>query len=214
MLFRSAAANKLGAYAARLTELQGAGLSVQLSQALFRYAAVGSPQHVLMCRAVSKQQAESFDTTLRRAWEGVLGLKFSDDAWVRASLPMKRGGIATGTIAPRASAAFLTATARTLPEVLRWTQYPNELALRGAATQLDGRIKAAVADLVDRGVEETELPLAEGAPIRPPKQKQLVDRVHKKAASSLMDALDETGDRKSTRLNSSHSQQSRMPSSA
>ena len=105
----------------------------------------------------------------------------------------EEGGIATGTIAPRASAAFLTATARTLPEVLRWTQYPNELALRGAAIQLDGRIKAAVADLVDRGVGEAELPLAEGAPIRPPKQKQIVDRVHKKAVGSLMDALDETG---------------------
>ena len=60
-------ATKLEAYAARLRKLQDSGLSVQLAQSLLRYAAVGSPQHILMCKLVSPQQATVHDAAVRRA---------------------------------------------------------------------------------------------------------------------------------------------------
>ena len=86
------AAAKLEAYADRLCELQEAGLTMQLSQALLRYASVGGPQHVLMCKAVSRDQAEAYDARVRICWEKVVGIAFTDSAWSRATLPLKMGG--------------------------------------------------------------------------------------------------------------------------
>ena len=173
------AITKLEAYGQRLCELRGSGLSVQLAQALFRYAAVGGPQHILMCRAIPADSAGGFDARLRAVWERILGITFSDDAWATATLPMKLGGIAPGAIAPRASAAYLSAVARTLPEVLRRTGLPSDSALRGAVGALDARIKSAAADLVGRGIDEAEIPFAEGISLRVPKQKDLVSKVHR-----------------------------------
>ena len=62
-------ADKLKAYAARLRELQDAGLSIQLSQSLLRYCAVGSPQHVLMCKMVTPAQVAEYDVAVRDAWQ-------------------------------------------------------------------------------------------------------------------------------------------------
>ena len=184
---------KLEAYAARLCELQKAGLTMQLSQALLRYASVGGPQHVLMCKAVNRDQAEAYDTRVRICWEKVIGIAFTDGAWSRATLPLKMGGIAPGTVADRASAAFITATTRTLPEVLRRTGLGSVPAVRLAAPSLDNRIIGAAADLVNRGVEENRIPLTEESPHVAPRQKDLVDRVHKERYRDLLGVLDDSG---------------------
>ena len=187
------AAAKLEAYADRLCELQEAGLTMQLSQALLRYASVGGPQHVLMCKAVSRDQAEAYDARVRICWEKVVAITFTDSAWSRATLPLKMGGIAPGTVADRASAAFITATTRTLPEVLRRTGLGSVSAVRLAAPSLDNRIIGAAADLVDRGVEGNRIPLTEESPHVAPRQKDLVDRVHKERYRDLLGVLDDSG---------------------
>ena len=68
-----AAAAKLTGYAARLAELRAHGLSVQLAQALLRYAAVGGPQHVLMCKRVAPESAAIYDARIRALWEEQIG---------------------------------------------------------------------------------------------------------------------------------------------
>ena len=57
------AIQKHEAYGQRLCELREAGPSIQLAQALFRYAAVGGPQHILMCRAIPVQSARDRKST-------------------------------------------------------------------------------------------------------------------------------------------------------
>ena len=66
---------KLGAYASRLRELEDNGLSIQLAQSLLRYAAVGSPQHILMCKLVTPEQATVHDAAVWKAWQLVLGIE-------------------------------------------------------------------------------------------------------------------------------------------
>ena len=161
--------------------------------ALFRYAAVGGPQHILMCRAVPVQSAGPSDARLKVIWERILGVGFSDDAWMRATFPMKLGGIAPGAIAPRASAAYLSAAARTFPEVLRRTGFPSDGALRGTAKAFDERIKSAAADLIAREIHEAEIPFAEGISLKVPKQKDLVNKVHRIQCKDHMALLADPG---------------------
>ena len=97
---------KLAAYTSRLRKLEDNGLSIQLAQSLLRYAAVGSPQHILMCKLVTPEQATVHDAAVRKAWQLVLGIEMSDDNWERATYPLKQGGLAPGTVGNRASAAY------------------------------------------------------------------------------------------------------------
>ena len=69
------AAVKITAYARRLRELEDSGLSIQLAQSLLRYATVGGPQHILMCKLVTPGQAAAYDAAVRGAWQLVLGLE-------------------------------------------------------------------------------------------------------------------------------------------
>ena len=123
------------------------------------------------------------DARVRRCWGRVLGITFTDGSWSRAALPFKLGGIAPGTVGDRASAAYISATIRTLSEVMRRTGIGEVPALRHAAPGFDRRITGAIADLIDRGVEEMMVPFTEEGPNRAPRQKDLVDRIHKKRYS-------------------------------
>ena len=89
-------------------------MSIQLAQSLLRFATVGGPQHVLMCKLVTPGQAAAYDAAVRGAWQLVLGLEMTDDSWERATYPLKRGGLATGTVETRASAAYMSALSRTM----------------------------------------------------------------------------------------------------
>ncbi|MGB1357720.1 MAG: hypothetical protein ACPG7P_10595, partial [Candidatus Puniceispirillaceae bacterium] len=71
----AASAGKISEFADNLRELRGAGLSIQLAQSLLRYAAVGGPQHVLMCKPATDAQCQSFDESLRGAWQKVLNVE-------------------------------------------------------------------------------------------------------------------------------------------
>ena len=186
-------AEKLQAYAERLRKLQDSGLSVQLAQSLLRYAAVGSPQHILMCKLVTPQQATVHDAAVRRAWQTVLGVEMSDDSWDRAMLPLKQGGLAPGTVGTRASAAFLTALARTVPEVLRRTEYSGIEALRRAVPSLDRSIAVATTDLQERGLPAEKVPFAYGAGATEPKQKDIVSVINTKRYEDRLASLDEDG---------------------
>ena len=70
----------------------------------------------------------------------------------------------------RASAAYLAALSRTMPEVLRRTGCDGIEALRRAAPALDLGIAAAAADLRNRGVPTEKVPFANGIGTVEPKQ--------------------------------------------
>ena len=168
---------KLGAYASRLRKLEDNGLSIQLAHAVsavLRYAAVGSPQHVLMCKLVTPEQATVHDAAVRKAWQLVLGIEMSDDNWERATYPLKQGGLAPGMVGNRASAAYLAALTRAMPEILRRTGYDGAEALRRAAPGMDRCITVATADLRGRGVPAEKVPFAHGIGTIEPKQKDIV----------------------------------------
>ena len=58
-------------------------------------------------KLVTPEQAAAYDATVRGTWQLVLGFEMTDDNWERATFPLKRGGLATGTVGTRASAAGL-----------------------------------------------------------------------------------------------------------
>ena len=162
-----------GLYASRLCELGDSRLSIQLAQSLSRYAMVGGPQHILMCKLVSPEQAAVHDAAVRRAWQLVLGVEMIDDNWERATYPLKQGGLAPGTLGTRASAAYLAALTRAMPEVLRRTAHDGAEALRRAAPALDRGITVATADVRNRGVPAGKVPFASGNGTVEPKQKDI-----------------------------------------
>ena len=180
------AATALESFAARLCQLQDSGLPRQLSQALLRYAAVGGPQHILMCRPIGAEEVQAYDATLRSAWENVLGIPLTGDrTWERAKLPLKAGGMAVGSVEQRASAAFLTSYVRTLPEVLRRTGLPSGDALRHADEGLDAQWRGAEADLLAKGVPPSLIPLSERGARKSGKQKAIVEAVNKGAHARI-----------------------------
>ena len=128
---------KMTKFAERLAELKPAGLSVQLAQSLLRYAAVGGPQHVLMCKPVTAQECRNYDSEVKRAWQLVLDMDIGDNGWRQAKLPLRDGGLGVGTISQRAAAAYLCSWTRTASEVLRRTEYPTMQALRTVDARLD-----------------------------------------------------------------------------
>ena len=86
---------KLTAYASRLRESEDSGLSIQLAQSLLRYALVGGPQHILMCKLA--EQAAVHNAAVRRAWQLVLGVEMIDDKWERATyVPAEAGWSCAG----------------------------------------------------------------------------------------------------------------------
>ena len=185
---------KLTAYASRLCEFEDSGLSTGLAQSLLRYAMVGGPQHILMCQLVSPEQAAVHDAAVRGAWQLVLGVEMSDDNWERATYPLKQGGLAPGTVnGTRASAAYLTALTRTMPEVLRRTAYDGVEALRRAAPALDRGITVAAADLRNRGVPTEKVPFANGNGTVEPKQKDIVAAINDRRYEDRLATLDEDG---------------------
>jgi hypothetical protein len=177
-----AASDSLVRFAGRLVQLQASGLPRQLSQALLRYASVGGPQHILMCRPVSGGEAASYDAALRTAWERVIDIPLAGaHTWERAKLPLKAGGLAVGAISNRASAAYLSSCARTMPEVLRRTGQPSVPALRQVDRTFSNGLQEAVDDLLTRGVDQRLIPFSAVRTVGGKRQKTLVEAVNKGA---------------------------------
>ena len=146
-----------------------------------------------MCKLVTPGQAAAYDAAVRGAWQLVLGLEMTDDSWERATYPLKRGGLATGTVETRASAAYMSALSRTMPEVLRRTGFDGVEALRRDAPALDRSIVDAAADLQARGVPAAKVPFAGGNGTAPPTQKDIVAAVNDKRYEDRLASLDDDG---------------------
>ena len=123
----------------------------------------------------------------------MLGLEMTDDNWERATFPLKRGGLATGTVGTRASAAYLAALSRTMPEVLRRTGCDGDEALRRGAPALDRGITAATADLRNRGVPTEKVPFANGNGTVEPKQKYIVSAINDRRYEERLALLGDDG---------------------
>ena len=146
-----------------------------------------------MCKLVTPEQATVHDAAVREAWQLVLGIEMSDDNWERATYPLKQSGLAPGTVGNRASAAYLTALTRTMPEVLRRTAYDGVETLRRVAPALNRGIAVATADLRNRGVPAEKAPFANGIGTIEPKQKDIVGVIIDKRYEDRLAMLDEDG---------------------
>ena len=142
---------------------------------------------------MTPEQAAAYDAAVRGAWQLVLGFDMTDDNWERATYPLKRGGLATGTVETRASAAYLAALSRTMPEVLRPTGCDGIEALRRGAPALDRSIVAAATDLRNRGVPTERVPFANGNRTVEPKQKDIVSSINDRRYEDRLALLDEDG---------------------
>ena len=130
----------------------------------------GSTQHIISATPVPSAAVDAYDARLRVAWERVLGLKLSDDAWQRAQLPLREGGLASGALdglVPRAAAAFAASWSRTCAFVAGVTgfQCPSELVAEDAelALQLQAsaeKLKAAGLSPMCTPWENLEVPIA------------------------------------------------------
>ena len=99
--------------ASQLAVLTAEGLPLQLAQHLFRVGTNNLTQHSLAAKPIAADAIGAFDHNLRDAWQSLLGIPLTDDAWNRGSLPMRQGGVGIGTIGPRAPAAYASAWSRT-----------------------------------------------------------------------------------------------------
>ena len=145
-------------------------------------------------RAISRErERERGRERERERCPTTTGIEMSDDNWERATYPLKQGGLAPGTVGNRASAAYLTALIRTMPEVLRRTGYDGIEALRRAAPALDRGITVATADLRDRRVPAEKVPFAHGIGTIEPKQKDIVGVINDKRYEDRLATLDEGG---------------------
>ena len=117
----------------------------------------------------------------------------TDDNWERATYPLKQGGLAPGTVGTRASAAYLTALTRTMPEVFMRTAYEGVEAFRRAAPAFDRGITVATADLRSRGVPTEKVPFANGNGTVEPKQKYIVAVINDTRYEDHLATLDEGG---------------------
>ena len=141
------------------------GLPVQIAQALLRHTAHGSVQHIISAQACLSSSVEAYDLELKRAWERVLGLTFSDRAWNRAQLPLRDGGLTSGAIGltiPRAAVAFSAAWSGTADYVSEVGGFGSVDELLEADSVLRGELQAAADKLKDVGLPSASVRWEDG----------------------------------------------------
>ena len=116
----AATATDLEKAATKVTDLAGLlqtanshGLHLQICAHLFRLGATSLVQHLISAKSYTTEQTARFDAQLRNAWQLLLGIQITDNAWKRGCLPFRLGGCSFGAIQFRAPAAHLSAWSRT-----------------------------------------------------------------------------------------------------
>lgn len=136
-------------------------LSIQIAQALLRCVAHVACQHIVSTVLAGSVAVDAYCASLRGAWERVLGLKLSDDAWRRAQLPLREGDLVTGAldaVTPRAAAAFATAWSRTAEFVSRVAGLKAAPELLLADSVMATQLQAAADKLKSAGLPAITTP--------------------------------------------------------
>ena len=152
------AGHKVTTFARRCKDLQEVGLSTHTARALLRFVANGASQHIISAQPTSSGHLQAYDQELRKAWEGVMDLKFSDNAWARAQLPLREGGLATGATAqllPRAAAAFASTWSRTGSYVASQCGHHSVDELLLEDIELANQLQAAAVALKEAGMHHS-----------------------------------------------------------
>ena len=113
------AAAKIANLAMLLRTANNNGLHLQICAHLFRLGASSLVQHLISAKTYNADQTARYDTQLRNAWQDLLGIPITDNAWRRGCLPLRLGGCSFGAIQFRAPAAYLSAWSRTHPFACR-----------------------------------------------------------------------------------------------
>ena len=187
-----AAATRVNAFAVQAEDLCGEGLSIQIAQALFRYVSHGVAQHIISSAYISEASVQSYDVRLRSAWERVLGLKLSDEAWRRAQLPLKEGGLATGALGglvPRAATAFLAAWSRSSDYVAQVMRYQSISELLVDDQILAGELQSAADSLKLAGMQASQTPWHNHEVPSPFKQSQVLKKISAMARTQAISVL-------------------------
>ena len=180
------AARKVDEFANKASQLHKHGLQLQISQLLLRYVVVRACQHALEVEPASLIHLETYDAVLRKAWEQVMGLQFSDRSWKLAQLPLREGGLSAGAISsplPRAAAAYAAVWSRTAKFVANHLGLNSvEELLEQDGTLLEQLKAAAVALRNAGGLRDDLVPWADG---RPPPAKFRQSQILKPIGSYL-----------------------------
>ena len=187
------AAERVREVARSTASLHEHGLPRQISQSLLRFSAAGATQHIISTAPASAEALAACDSVIRDAWETVIGVKLSDEAWVLAQLPLREGGLAAGatqTVLPRASASFACTWSRTVDYVATSLgRSPEELLSHDTA--LAGQLKAAGDALVVAGLPAISAPWLDGAPPnRSLRQSRILRRISSHMRKQLLPTVD------------------------
>ena len=191
----NSAAERISAFAFRAEDLSDHGLSVQVAQALLRYVAHGAAQHIVSGTPVSTTAVIAYDAQVRSAWERVLRLRLSDSAWERAQLPLREGGLATGTLdglLPRAAAAFAAAWSRTSDFVCGIAGYQSMTELLSRDGLLAAQLQAAGEKLHVAGLPLSRTPWHNHDVPAAFTQSRLLRKISSHARSEGISALSQT----------------------
>ena len=121
-----------------------------------------------------------------------MGLKLSDEAWQRAQLPLREGGLATGALGglvPRAATALLAAWSRSSDYVSQVMRYQSISELLVDDQTLAGQLQSAADSLKLAGMQPSQTPW-ENHEVPPPfKQSRILKKLSGIARSQTISLL-------------------------
>ena len=198
-----AAGEKVRDVARKAAALRDHGLPCHIAQSLLRFSAGSAMQHAMSTSLAPNESLVACDAVLREAWETVLGLKLSQEAWFQAQMPLREGGLAAGatqTALPRAAAAFACTWSRTSEYVAAQLGCSEE-ELLAQDPALAAQLHSAGESLVAAGLPAASAPWLDGVvPGRPLRQSRILRKIAGCIRKQLLSTADES---KAARLRSS-----------
>ena len=160
------AGTKVTELAALLQTANIHGIHLQICVHLFRLGATSLVQHLIAAKPYTTDQTDQFDGRLRNAWQFLLGIPITENAWKRGLLPFRLGGCSFGSTHFRAPTAHLSAWSRTSSFACRHMGVATSRDLLSAVPGLQRELEACAAVLrpwtnqhkASRGNLENHLP--------------------------------------------------------
>ena len=168
------AATKITDLAGQLQTTKSHGLRLQMCAHLFRLGGASLVQHLISAETYNTERIAKFDLQLRNAWQLLLGIPITDNAWRRGCLPFRLGGCSCGAIQFRAPAAYLSAWSRTCEYACAHVGVASSRDLLVAVPGLQEELEACAAELRPWTKPAQTIPWEFGEPPTVPKKQAAI----------------------------------------
>ena len=176
--------------AAQLQIANSNGLNLQICVHLFRIGISNVVQHLISAKSYSAAHTGLYDAKLRAAWQHLVGVPITDDAWQRGCLSFRLGGCSFGSIHFRAPAAYLSAWSRTHEFVSRHVDVTTPHDLLATVPGLQQEMAACAAILRPLTPAPQSIPWEFGSPpSAPTKQAGILQSVHAARRKHILTSL-------------------------